>query len=149
MDVSEENHRRDMVPQGEEDEKRCEHLDVCGTANSDDGRLTFDLQAKYKNPLTEGILVVCIGGGSPELTHDLFITPKQKVISIATLPAIAKFPRCSSGSVESIEVDGQRQNVSNATTWPLLEKCGEFKVNKNARYVTVRSPCGVTHLFAV
>jgi hypothetical protein len=151
LDITEENHRADMLPDTELGEERCEHLDVCGTATTDNGRLTFDLQAKYKTPLIEGILVVCIGGGAPgQQENRALIAHRLQFESIASLPPIAKFPDCAAGSVESIEVDGKKYDVQSGTRWSNMEKCGEFKLDKReSRYVTVQSKCGVTHVFAM
>jgi len=146
IDVMSEYHRKDMLQATEKHEERCEHLDACGTANnSRDGRFTFDLRAKYKKPLTEGKLVVCIGGSDPDKMPQL-----TRHWSIATLPHIAKFPRCAAGAIEHVEVDGERLDIQRANPWSKIKKCGEFQLDKkDVQYVTVQSACGVTHVIAM
>jgi hypothetical protein len=146
--------RKDMLPDSERHENRCEHLDVCGIAKSN--LITVDLQAKHKKPLAEGKLVVCIGGGPPEKGSSLMTWGDEtRMQSIAVLPPPAVFPRCDTGSVQSVKVDGKELKLSSATKWAVgaegAPKCGVFELNdKTARLVSVRAgSCGITHVFAM
>jgi hypothetical protein len=150
--------RKDMLPETERQESRCEHLDVCGVAKSN--LITVDLRAKHKKPLAEGKLVVCIGGGPPAGAPRALLGSAEEARwesskSIAALPPPAVFPRCDTGSLQSIKVDGKELELSSATKWAESaegsEKCGVFELaSKNARLVAVQSAsCGITHVFAM
>lgn len=153
--------RRDLLPDSEKNEQRCEHLDVCGVALS--SHITVDLQAKHRTPLAHGILVVCIGGGPPRSTPSLVDQQNESSLfanvgsleATMALPPAAVFPDCADGRLESIQVDGKELDLSSVGKWASgaegATKCGNFTLaDKNARLVRVQSPvCGVTHVFAM
>lgn len=157
-------HRLESLPKYEIADTRCAHHDACGAVMAD--VLTVDLQAKYTEPLQRGLVVICIGGGPP-------LSPRQRAreqlirsggladSSAHEFDALRSemehggpiYPRCTHGHVTSVKIDGEElfdQEVKHeASVWSNFPKCKHYHTNSTAKFVTVKSSCPITQVFAL